>query len=436
MSEDPSPVTGDSETPPASGSGASEYNVRLVVGSLIAGVFFGGVGGGVAFPTLPTLGTILGIAPVVVGFILSANRFTRLVMNTPAGQIIDTVGTRKPMIAGLALQGITPFGYIIGLSPDQIPILDAAGIFFTSRLLWGIGSAFVFTGAFGTVIHVTTERNRGKWIGYFRGGQSLGFPTGLILGGILTDLYGYSIAFGVAGLTGLFAALVAAVVLPDVTPDVSEPARIRELPSIIRADPRILMIGTVNLGVRFLFGGIILSTIVLYAEVHGINIGTLSAVGVSGALMAISVLASGATTVIAGNLSDRLSNRAFVVIPAMGALALGFAALAAVPMLATTVLGVALIGVGSGGTNPPLLAYLGDISPADDVGKMGGVYNVFGDIGSAIGPIVALPIAARIGYRAEYALCIGLVVVILVFVIRTLLGDPEPRVSQATLSDD
>nr|WP_231896253.1 hypothetical protein [Haloferax sp. BAB-2207] len=66
--------------------GGDEPSVEFVAGSLIAGVFFGGVGAGVAFPTLPTLGPIIGITPFVVGLILSANRFTRLVVNTPAGR--------------------------------------------------------------------------------------------------------------------------------------------------------------------------------------------------------------------------------------------------------------------------------------------------------------------------------------------------------------
>jgi hypothetical protein len=46
-----------------------EYDRPVVVGSLIAGVFFGGLGGGVAFPTLPSLGTVLGISPFLVGLI-------------------------------------------------------------------------------------------------------------------------------------------------------------------------------------------------------------------------------------------------------------------------------------------------------------------------------------------------------------------------------
>lgn len=111
-------------------------SVRYVVGSLVAGVFFGGVGGGVAFPTIPTLGTVLGISSFTVGLILSLNRFTRLLMNTPAGQILDTVGTRRPMIAGFLLQGLVPFGYVLGLHADALP-LSATGVFLLSRGLWG-----------------------------------------------------------------------------------------------------------------------------------------------------------------------------------------------------------------------------------------------------------------------------------------------------------
>jgi MFS family permease len=85
-----------------------------------------------------------------------------------------------------------------------------------------------------------------------------------------------------------------------------------------------------------------------------------------------------------------------------------------------------LIGIGVGGSNPPLMAYLGDISPADDVGKLGGVYNVFGDLGSTLGPVLALPLVARIGYTAEYLACALLALGVAVLVFRTLLGDPTP----------
>jgi MFS family permease len=413
-------------------AGREDPSVRYVVASLVAGVFFGGLGGGVAFPTLPTLGPLLGISPFVVGLILSVNRFTRLLMNTPAGQILDRVGTRRPMIVGFVVQGLVPFGYVLGLHADRLPV-GSATVFLVSRGLWGVGSAFVFVGAFSTITHVTTSENRGKWIGYMRGGQSLGFPTGLVVGGLLTDAYGYDVAFTVAGVAALLAAVVAFLVLPDVSPDVGA-SPLRELPAIVRADPRIAAVGTVNFVVRFLFAGILLSTVVLYADEVDITIGLLSSTGVSGVVMAISVLGASVTTVLVGRYSDRVANRALVTIPALAVLAAGFVLLVAVPTLPGVVVAVALIGIGVGGSNPPLMAYLGDISPSDDVGKLGGVYNVFGDLGSTLGPLVALPLVARVGFVVEYLTCAVLALAVGVLVSRTLLGDATP--TDAVPADD
>jgi MFS family permease len=409
-----------------------DRSARSVAGSLVVGVFVGGIGGGVAFPTLPTLGPLLGISPLVVGLILSVNRFTRLVVNTPAGQVLDRVGTRRPMILGFTLQGLAPFGYVLGLHAGALPV-GSATVFVAARCVWGVGSAFVLAGAFSTVTHVTAPANRGRWVGYVRGGQSLGFPTGLVAGGLLADTYGYDLAFAVAGAAGLLAAVLAALVLPDVRPDV-EASALRELPDIVRADTRIAAVGAVNLVVRFLFAGILLSTAVLYAEANGVAIGSLSATGVSGVVMGVSVLAASVTTALVGRYSDGLDNRALVAFPALVVLAVGFALLALVPTLLGVGLAVALIGVGVGGTTPPLMAYLGDISPTGDVGKLGGVFNVFGDLGSTLGPLVALPLVARVGFTVEYLACAALAIGVGALVARTLLGDAPP--SGAAPADD
>jgi len=418
--QDPADV-GSADPAPAPNPG-SDPGVRRVVASLVAGVFVGGLGGGVAFPTLPALGTVLAISPLVVGIILSVNRFVRLLVNAPAGAVLDRRGTRRPMIAGFVLMGLAPFGYAVGLYGDAVPLVGPAAIFVVARALWGVGSAFVFVGAFSTITHVTTPENRGKWVGYMRGGQSLGFPAGLVLGGLVSDAYGYAAAFLLAGTAVMVAAAIAVAVLPDVNADVEAAASFRELPGIVGGDSRILAVGVVNLVVRFLFAGVLLSTVVLYADEYDIEIGLLSATGVSGVVMAVSVVGASVATVVVGRFSDRLSNRALVTLPAMGVLAAGFGLLATIPTLVASLVAVALIGLGVGGTNPPLLAYLGDVSPDDDVGKLGGVYNVFGDLGSTLGPVVALPLVQQVGFPVGYLACGGLVLLAGVLVVRVLIG--------------
>jgi MFS family permease len=308
------------------------------------------------------------------------------------------------------------------LDPGPVP-LDSTDVFLLSRVCWGVGSAFVFVGAFSTITHLTERSNRGRWIGYMRGGQTLGFPAGLVIGGVVSDLVGYGEAFIVAGVAGLFSAAVAILVIPDVAADVERKSSLWGIPRLVGDDIRILSVSAVNFGVRFLFAGILLSTIVLYAQQYHITIGILSGTGVSGVVMAVGVLGSGITTVLAGRYSDRLSNRAALAFPGLGFLAGGFATLALFPTLPVLLVGITLIGVGVGVTNPPLLALLGDLSPTAGVGKLGGVYNVFGDLGASLGPIIALPLVSGIGFRTGYLLCVGLVVVMGVLVAATLRGD-------------
>ena len=329
------------------------------------------------------------------------------------------------------LQGLAPFGYVLGLDAALVPLLNAGGIFLLSRAVWGVGSAFVFVDAFSTITRVMNPDNRGTWVGYMRGGQSLGFPAGLVLGGLLADTLGYTAAFLVAGGAGLFAFAV----LPNIRPGVGNRSGLTDLPRMVRADVRIFTVGVVNFTVRLLFAGVLLSTVVLYAEANAIEIAFLSDAGASGIVMAVDAVFSSVTTVIVGSVSDRLSNRALLTLPALAVFGCGFGLLALVPTLPSTLAGVALVGIGVGGTNPPLLAFLGDISPADDTGKLGGVYNVFGDLGSSAGPLIALPLANVVGFTVEYLLCVALVVLAGVLVAATLFGE-EATVSRAAVPGD
>lgn len=390
----------------------STTSVRTVALAVTAGVFLGGVATGVAFPTLPLLDKYLGISAAMLGVILSANRIARLAMNTPAGAIIDSLGARRPMVAGLFVQGLAPFGYVAGLYTPTVelgvlPLVGSvsapAAVFVLARVSWGIGSAFVFVGAFTIITGVTEERNRGKWTGYMRGGQSLGFPAGLVMGGLVADLFDIQTAFLTAGTLALLAGLLGWRVLPDVRSDASRRTRIGELPAIARSIPGVIPVGVANAGLRLLFGGVLLTTAVKYAAELDLTTLGLTATGVSGLVMGLGVLASSVATLVSGRLSDGVGTRALVTLPAFALLASGFAVLAFVGSLAGVVAGIVLIGFGAGGAGPALLATLGDLSPDDDVGKLGGLYNVFGDLGLSLGPLLALPAVSHVGFTVTYS---------------------------------
>jgi len=413
----------------------STGEIRTIALAVIAGIFFGGVATGVAFPTLPLLDERLIISTLMLSVILSANRIARLFMNTPAGTIIDRVGARKPMIFGLFTQALAPFGYILGMYVPEIVLVTLPWfgqislpglVFVLSRLFWGVGSAFVFIGAFATVTYVTTSSNRGRWVGYLRGGQSLGFPTGLILGGLLTDLASMEIAFLTAGILALVAGTVATLVLPDVHGgDDSESAKLREIPALLRGRPAVLAIGFGNFTVQFLWGGVILATMARYANDFGLEISLLEAAGVSGVVMAVGVVTSGTTTVITGRISDLISDRTLITLPAFCLMTLGFLIIAYVPTLEALFGAIFLIGLGMGAAAPALMAILGDLTPGNELGRMGGVYNVMGDIGLSLGPLVALPAVEAFGFQWTYVFCAALVFSCLLIVSIPLLRNPE-----------
>ncbi len=414
----------------------SSTEIRTIALAVIAGVFFGGVATGVAFPTLPLLDEVLIISAVMLSVILSANRIARLFMNTPAGTIIDRVGARTPMIFGLFTQALAPFGYVLGLHTPAhvlgtVPFIgqvSAPGaVFVLSRLFWGVGSAFVFIGAFATITYVTTTDNRGRWVGYMRGGQSLGFPTGLVVGGVLTDIADMQTAFLVAGVLALIAGTVATLVLPDVHAGAkSRSARLREIPTLLANRPTVLAIGFGNFTLQLLWGGVILATLARYASVHEMEISVLGAAGISGVVMAIGVLTSGTTTVITGWISDMIADRTFLTIPAFVLMASGFLVIAYFPTIETLLVAIVLLGIGMGAAAPALLAILGDLTPGDELGRMGGVYNVMGDVGLSLGPLLAIPaVDLWFGYRTTYVLCAALVAACLLFVSAPLLANPD-----------
>lgn len=400
------------------GEAWTDAEVRRVALGVLVAVGTGGLATGVAFPALPLLDRYLELSAVMVGLVLSANRIVRLVVYTPAGQLIDRVGSRRPMIAGLFCQAVAPFGYVLGLSASTATLATVPGVgplspsslaFLVSRSVWGVGSALVFLGAFATVTHITEQGNRGRWMGFYRGLQSLGFPTGLLVGGYLLDVVGPATGWLVAGVLGLVGGGVAVAVVPDVKADTDTRARLRAVPQMLRREPRLLPLSLGGFLVRVLWSGVILATAAKYADFLQVALLGFGAAALGNYLLSAGRLVSSGTTVVSGRLSDGVDDRVLLTVPGLLAFAGGFAVLALVPSLSGLVVGNLLIGLGNGGTRPVLLAALGDFSRTDEVGRSGGVYRLFGDIGSSLGPLLAVPaVDVWLGYETTYLLCVGL----------------------------
>ncbi|SEO87027.1 Predicted arabinose efflux permease, MFS family [Halogranum amylolyticum] len=370
---------------------------RSTVLAVVVSTFFVGFGGGVVFPILPNLGTVLGISPFLVGIILSANRFTRIVANAPAGSLVDRVGTRTPLIAGLFVEAVATLGYVVALG-SSLP----EAWFLAARVIWGVGSALVFATAYTIAADVSDRGSRGTSMGVVRGGITLGFPAGLVLGGVVSDLYSISTAFVVAAGFALVASLVAYLMVPET--HVSD-SRTAVGPWELDTSLPTLTVGFVNAGLFFAYLGALFATLVLFVEANDFAIWGYGPQGMSGLLMALTVLSASGFMLVGGRVSDVTGARVPTLFVFLGVSFVGFLVLATADSLTLLVVACLFIGAGQGGTSGPLMALLADLTPDERMGRAMGTNNVLGDLGGGLGPMVTLPLVDTLGFAALYAAC-------------------------------
>ncbi|WP_440765245.1 MFS transporter [Natronorubrum sp. DTA7] len=365
-----------------------------IVFAVVASTFFVGFGGGVIFPILPNLGEVLGISAVMVGLILSANRFTRLVANAPAGVLVDRIGTRKPFVAGLAIEGVATFIYVVAILSPMPEFW-----FMIARILWGIGSALVFATAYTITADVSEADSRGTSMGIVRAGITFGFPAGLVLGGVVSDVWGNVEAFVLAASFAGLASVIAYLIVPETHVE-EEQTSVK--PWDVDVSVPALTIGLVNFGLYFAYIGVLFSTLVLLLDARAISIFGLDAQGSSGMLMGLTVLAGAVFTLGGGYLSDSVGARVPVMIGFLITSCVGFSILAFGSSFEVLVLACLLIGAGQGGVGGPLTALLADLTPEKRVGRAMGTNNVLGDVGGGLGPLVSLPLVDVVGFEIIY----------------------------------
>lgn len=371
---------------------------HFVLGAVIISTFFIGFGGGVIFPILPNLGKVLGISPFLVGLILSANRFSRLFANAPAGSLVDRMGTRKPFVIGMFIQGISTGGYVVAMIA---PLPEAW--FMGARILWGIGSALVFATAYTIADDISDGGSRGSNMGLIRGGVLFGFPTGVVLGGLLSELAGNVVAFSVATGFAFFASLVAYLTVPETHVE-GEPNQSVKPWDINTSRPAVT-VGLVNFVVLFVYIGALFATLVLFLDQNQLSVFGFDAQGSSGLFMGLTVIAAGLSMYAGGYVSDHYQSRVPILLLFLGVTSVGFILFALSETVVLLAVACLCIGLGQGGTSGPLMALLGDLIVDDEMGRAVGTNNVFGDIGGGFGPIVTLPIVDMVGFWPVYLSC-------------------------------
>jgi multidrug resistance protein len=336
----------------------------------------------IAVPVLPDLSRRVGASPTTIGFLFAAFGVTLLATSVPMGAISDRIGRRGPLIAGaIALTAST----ILFALADTLPWL------FLARLVQGAADAVTWVVGMALIADLYDADERGRMMGLFMSGTTVGFMIGPTAGGWLYEMGGPQFPFlAVAALSAL-CTLGFIWMQPPRQPAGGEPAHFFRL---LRVPAVAVCALTVILGGGTL--AMLEPTLSLFLAEH-IGLGPSRIGQVFGA----SAVTSALLHPVFGRVADRTGGRRLMLVGLAG-MALLLPLLSTIWSFSSAVLLNMLFTVSIATMVTPSLAYMADATSKAGVQSFGvayGVYNVAWAIGLLVGPSIGGAAYERVGFE-------------------------------------
>ncbi|MCM5557019.1 MFS transporter [Pleomorphomonas sp. JP5] len=156
-------------------------------------------------PVMDVMRGDLGVDGTAAGLILTAHGLVIALVSPLAGWMIDRWGIRLPLAGGLLLYGIAGSAGII--TDSYAPLI-------ASRLAFGVGAAFVFTGTTVALLSLYRGAIRDRVLGWRTTATSFGGVLFPVVGGALATAFSWHATFGLY-VVGLPLGLAALVAIPD-----------------------------------------------------------------------------------------------------------------------------------------------------------------------------------------------------------------------------
>ena len=353
------------------------------------------LGFGIVVPAVPLFALEFGVGTTAAGAVVSAFALMRLVSGLAGGRLVDRVGERAALLAGLGVVAVSSLMAGLAVSYPQLLVLRGVG---------GIGSAVFTIAATSLLLRVAAAAQRGQTQSVYRGGFLLGGIIGPVFGGAVLGI-SLRAPFFLYAATLVLAAVVAATMLPKPPPaEVAVPAvapgagEDDGLPTAPAQDGGALATRTTlqsalaspayraalagNFAVGFSVLGV-RSTVVPLLVVQQLE---LSAGWIGGAF-ALAALVQAVLLLPAGKAVDQVGRRPTLV--GGGLLtAASLAALAVADGPVTLLLAMGVFGAGAALLGVAPAAIVGDVVEGKG-GRAVAVWQMASDLGSVLGPVIA-----------------------------------------------
>src|SRR3954454_16176328 len=346
------------------------------------------LGFGLVAPALPLFAREFGVGGAAAGAVVSAFALMRLVMAPFVGRLINAVGERVLLASGIGVVAVSSL--LAGLSQSywQLLVLRGAG---------GIGSIMFSVSAASLLVRVTPSHLRGRAQGVWAGSFLIGMVAGPAVGTVATfslrlPFFLYAGTLVLAGLVGL-----GALRHSDLAARQSSRSAPLPLAVALRNRAYLAALAAAFAG-DFALVGARSAIVPLYVResLH------LSAGWAYAAFLIVS-LVSGALLLPTGKVADTVGRRPVILVGLLvGATA--FLLLPALPAIAGLLTATVLIGVAATSDSVAPGAVMGDVV-AGTGGTVVAVFQMAGDLGAVLGPVVTGWVADTAGYSPAFAVC-------------------------------
>lgn len=356
------------------------------VRALTGVAFMVALGFGLVAPALPLFARQFGVNKALAGLVVSAFALMRLLTAPFVGRLVNAFGERVLLATGIGIVAVSSL--LAGLSQSywQLLVLRGAG---------GLGSIMFSVSAASLLVRVVPDHQRGRAQGAWAGAFLVGLIAGPAVGTVATfslrlPFFLYAGTLVVAGALGLGALRHSELAARGSARD--SPVTLR---TAMRNRSYLAALAAGFAGDFAIVGA--RSAILPQFVTDRLHLGT----GWAYAAFLVISLVSGALLWPFGRVADTRGRRPVM---AGGLLlgAVGFALLPVATFAGGLIVAAALLGVAGAADSVAPGAVMGDVV-AGRGGTVVAVFQMAGDLGAVLGPVVAGVVADSGGYAATFA---------------------------------
>ncbi len=344
-------------------------------------------------PAFPQYLGGLGAGVGAVGLIVAMKGIGQVVSDVPGGFILAAWGLRR----------VTVFSYIVTIGANAALIWSRSLPFIACfTFMSGFSTSILVTTVMATVRMRVPPEFRGRALSGVGGALRIGMLIGPVAGGVVADIFGVPAIF-ILRIIGFVAGLISFTLgmPPDERRDRSVPARRGRSFTLLHRGLRDRWYAVLTVGFGILVLSILRSSremvIPLWGTANGLSptlIGFAMSIGAAADLLLF---------IPAGIISDSLGRKAAIGV-SLTVFSIGLLLLLPARSMPLFIAVAAVIGVGNGlgaGINMTTGA---DLAPDGAVAEFLGLWRLYGDLGSAAGPVLVGTLAAFLALAPAVAI--------------------------------